>query len=254
MLLSGTDHGCNFICFTFLQTTKTIYYKILMPFITLTGQHAIDDFWFVSHYIERELAESFKTLRLYFLLNFLIRINIQFLISKKFLKPFLWLLSMPGKRMTIDRNTSILCCGNKRRYLTEIHHTLVVDTRSHLHGIACNNLIEVMGCKTEERTLLVELVHGKCCTYLKARMSITIQILLQWRIVVEVLILSDGLRLLDVIFPVIPVCTAAQNKWADQCRYNIFIYFHTTKFIFISLLRNYFHDSSLLPRLIIDIT
>ena len=26
----------------------------------------------------------------------------------------------------------------------------------------------------------------------------------------------------------------AAAKWADQCRYNIFIYFHTTKFIFIS--------------------
>ena len=156
--------------------------------------------------------------------------------------------------MTIDRNTSILCCINKRRYLTEIHHTLVVNARRHLHGIAGYHLIEVMGCKTEERTLLVELVHAECTTHLKARMSTTVQILLQGSIVVEVLILSDGLRLLDIIFPVIPVCTAAQNKWADQCRYNIFIYFHTTKFIFISLLRNYFHDSSLLPRLIIDIT
>ena len=132
--------------------------------------------------------------------------------------------------------------------------TYSVPIRVTTYGIACNNLIKVMGCKTEERTLLVELVRAKCSTNLKARMSTTIQILLQWRIVVEVLILSDGLRLLYVIFPVIPVCTAAQNKWADQCRYNIFIYFHTTKFIFISLLRNYFHDSSLLPRLIIDIT
>ena len=61
----------------------------------------INDIRSTAHLIEREFTILISLTRK-FRKSLLIRIYIQFLVCNKFLKPFSRLLSMPGKRMTIN--------------------------------------------------------------------------------------------------------------------------------------------------------
>ena len=69
-----------------------------------------------------------------------------------------------------------------------------------------------MGGKAEERSLIVVIGRSERYANLEVWMSRTVEIFLDWRIIVKILVLSDCLRLLDIIVPIVPVCTARQHE------------------------------------------
>ena len=83
-----------------------------------------------------------------------------------------------------------------------------------------------MSCKKEQRAFLVERVNGKCATELEVGIGITVKVLLQWSIVIEILIPCDRIGLLYIVVPIVVVCTAHQHEWTEQCRNKIFTDFH----------------------------
>ena len=95
---------------------------------------------------------------------------------------------MPGEGVAIDGESGIFGCIDERRNGGEVHIALVIDTRRHLHGIACNDLVEVGSGQCIEHLFPVELGGCERCAHLEARVSGAVEIFLEGLVVVEVII------------------------------------------------------------------
>ena len=145
------------------------------------------------------IARKCRTIKLIIHLIYLLaRIYLDFLIGNQRVEVLVVLLRVPSERMTIDGQTCILGIGNKGTDIVEVHHTLVIHTRSILHRIASSHLIEVATSQAIHDALLIEVGCGERNAQLKVGIALAsvfqvLYIFLQRLIVVEIQIVLSVL-------------------------------------------------------------